>query len=473
MCDTQRKIILLKGVVDGEKMSQVVDEGSAFAGRTVGANRKLGSNSSSNLNKKSLALGSGIGIARSTRFNNSIIDTRKKIGGKSSEIVIEDIPELISGSYTQDYDIRHIDRIIKKKLEQSKYTEVPKLKSKLEVLKLRTTGPQRIVQRKCDMEEIAKVEKEISDINSGAIYDEYVEATTDLIEEYKKLIGTIERVKFSDLKEDYVEPDEVVKARIGVIDRYIDIANKYIEIDIVRVQNRPADMCIGCNFRLKDYAPNEDGLIICPQCGTEHANVITAKMPKDGNRINSTAVVEDESIDNFLRAFTRYQGLQSDRPDPELYDELDEYFVANGRLRGKEVREMPLDEYGRRGDTNHRMLLSALSKIRRPEYYEHVNLIGHLYWGWTLPDVMQYRETIIDHYNKTQKVFYQIPPHERERTSSIGTQWRLFRHLQLVGHKCYIDEFKIAENSDSLNVHAKLWKLMCDGCDDPNIYYIE
>ena len=85
---------------------------------------------------------------------------------------------------------------------------------------------------------------------------------------------------------------------------------------------------------------------------------------------------------------------------------------------------------------------------------------------------MHLKEKLIDKYNKTQKVFYQIPQCEKERNSSLGTQYRLWRHLQLESYQCYMDEFKIAENTDSLRIHNRLWKLMCDCCTDPDIYFI-
>jgi hypothetical protein len=197
------------------------------------------------------------------------------------------------------------------------------------------------------------------------------------------------------------------------------------------------------------------------------------KLAKDGSRINPNNSVDDDSIDNFLKAFTRYQGLQSDCPNEKLYEELDEYFRRQNLPLGHEIRQLPLNERGRRGNTNHLMLWTALSAIERSAYYEDSNLIGHIYWGWTLPDVNQYRERIITHYNKTQKVFYEIPPEQRGRSSSLGTQYRLWRHLQLVGHDCRMDEFRIATNEDSLRTHDYLWRLMCEGADDPDIYYIQ
>lgn len=119
------------------------------------------------------------------------------------------------------------------------------------------------------------------------------------------------------------------------------------------------------------------------------------------------------------------------------------------------------------------LIISALSHINRTEFYEDYNLIGHIIWNWILPDISKYREKIIDHYNKTQKVFCRIPPEERGRNSSLGTQYRLWRHLQLIGFPCKMEQFKIAEDPDSLMIHNQLWRKMCEGCHDPEIYYIE
>jgi hypothetical protein len=202
--------------------------------------------------------------------------------------------------------------------------------------------------------------------------------------------------------------------------------------------------------------------------------MIVWKLSKDNSNSSGSNNVVDESIDNFIRAFIRYQGLQPrDHITQELFDQLDQYFIQNGRPIGENIRKLPLNKRGKRGDTNHKMLWTALSHINRSELYEDTNLIGHLYWGWTLNNIMHHKETIIAHYIKTQKVFYQIPQEERGRTSSLGTQFRLWRHLQLVGHECYQDEFKIAENAESMRTHNRLWALMCEGSNDPSIYYID
>jgi hypothetical protein len=104
-------------------------------------------------------------------------------------------------------------------------------------------------------------------------------------------------------------------------------------------------VCHGCGTSLLKVAPTEEGTIRCPNpdCQTEHNQIIMAKLAKDGSRINTNNSTDDESIDNFLRAFMRYQGLQIEQPDETLYDELDDYFIRYGRPTGDEIKLLPLN----------------------------------------------------------------------------------------------------------------------------------
>jgi hypothetical protein len=388
----------------------------------------------------------------------------------------EKLPDEIVGTYSEDYNILYIHDIILKKLANQKINHLTSLRKQLIELKKQIMQPQTYIAREKALRTISELEEEIKQIESDKHIEKYENLTRGLLERYRKHGGKIKTITFE--KEDkacnYLM-DEETREHINIIEKYIEIAKDYIHIDLVRIYEYPTGVCIRCGTSVADVATNEDGIIICPneECGVEHNSYAAIKVSKDNNRINTYTSTEDETIDNFLKAFVRYQGLESDRPDESLYEALDVEFAKYGRPSGAEIRKLPLNSRGRRGDTNHKMLLKALSDIRRSEYYEHVNLIGHIYWGWTLPNVGHLKERIIDKYNKTQKVFSQIPPEERCRESSPGTAYRLWRHLQLEGHQCYMDEFKIAEDPKSLNTHNRLWQLMCEGANDPDIRYIE
>lgn len=432
--------------------------------------------------KPSKAVDADMFLLDDTDNDLGIMDTRKLAKPTASSVSSnyeEKLPEKITGTYNEDYNILYIDEVIRKKITQEKYSYLAKLKSNYKALEIASSSPQTYGNRQKTLSQMENTLKEISQIENGEKLLNYDNRVKDIIAEYKKHKHKPKTIIF-DMEEEqpYEELDDEKIALIVLIEKYLEIASDYIYVDIIRINNRPTDICNGCGTSLAKVAPTEAGTIRCPNedCQTEHDTMIMVKHAKDGNRINSNSNTEDESIENFLRALSRYCGGHVDvshsNIDDELYTKLDTYFINRGRLPGSEIRKLPLNNRGRRGDTDHKMLWTALYEIKRSELYEDANLIGHIYWGWKLPQVLHLRERIIEKYNKTQRVFCQIPISERSRTSSLGTQYRLWRHLQLEGHECYMDEFKIAENPDSLRIHNKLWRMMCEGANDPDIYYI-
>lgn len=442
--------------------------------------------SSMSVHKPCSKFNDGFSLLEDNLGELDIIDTRtfmatsnnisnKGLGRRSNQncIIIEDLPTKISGIYSEDYNIKYVDSVIRKKLQQDRYTRLKDLRNQYKYLEGINQAPQKFIDKTCTQTAMVKLQVEIESIESGENLNRYEELVHDILIEYSKYEGLVKTIVLDNDKETRPQQlDNRTRHRLFLIERYLEIAAHYIDIDIIRIGESVVDCCSNCQASLAKIAPSEEGTIRCQQCLTEHDIVILAKLAKDSARISVCNTTDDESVENFLRAFDRYQGVRADYPPESLYEELDDYFFRNDRPIGSQIRQLPLNDRKRRGDTNHKMLWSALSAIDRSEYYENTNLIGHIYWGWELPDVMQFREAIINHYNKTQKVFYQIPAEVRGRNSSLGTQYRLWRHLQLVGYNCYPDEFKIAENPESLRTHNKLWKLMCEGTHDSSIYYI-
>ena len=117
-------------------------------------------------------------------------------------------------------------------------------------------------------------------------------------------------------------------------------------------------------------------------------------------------------------------------------------------------------------------MLDALLETGYSGCYEDINYIMNQYWGWDLPDVSHLEDLILSDYAKTQKVWKNMSELEKGRKSSISTQYRLYRHLQLRGHMCHPDEFKLPQPT-SIRTYDNIWKILCDRCPDPEIYYID
>lgn len=381
-------------------------------------------------------------------------------------------PISITGTYIEDYNICSIDDIIKNKLKEEEIYYLPILKSSIlyleEELKLRHD----LINYNRIKSDISRYVKIIKDVKSGKRYNDYINLTKDIIDEYASIRSDIKELDFHEIMNPKVSEVEADR-KIYLIERYLEIAKKYIDIDVSRVRLEEDYICQNCSASLKDLIPDENGIITCEvkECQTEHnisTNISSKKDVYKSNNSNS-----DDSIDNFMKAFYAYQGIvkMSKEEEKEICELLDEFFTSIGRPIGEEIKKLPLNKRGLRGDTNHKMMHMALSKINKTRHYRYTNYIGSIYWGWKLPNVSHLEEIIKRDYMKTQAAYNQIPKDLKERSSSLGTHYRLYRHLRLRGHKCHMDEFKIAENDKSTRIHENSWRLTCELTEDPEIYY--
>lgn len=381
------------------------------------------------------------------------------------------IPESIKDTYEKDYDIRYVDSIIKKKLEKEKYNKISDLENEIRKLEniLKDENETYSYRLQCK-DEIMKIKKEIENILNGQKLQKYINETKELIEEYSQLGRCDNRINFGDSKIlEYENP-----IRISIIQKYLDIAREYYNVEVNNILKISEDDCISCGERISEDDISEEGLKQCPNCFATYKTVLYTKTAKDCDRITSIKT-EDESLENFTKAFLRKQGLKYGDEIDKVCEELEEYSKNTpGITPGHIIRSKPLNSRGTKDGTDFIMLYKQLYNISRNNYYEDVNLIAHKYWGWKLPDYSHIYDKVIRIYTVTLKIFKNIPIEERERKSNLGTQFTLFKILQLCGVDVIEEEFKIVENKKSRKVQERTWKRMCDEANKihSDIYYI-
>ena len=407
-------------------------------------------------------------------------------------------PAKIIATYTDDYDIVYIHNITLTTLQNEK-SELPHLNSKLTTLYSLLQKPQTYNSKRETEEDIKQLENTITQLKNNTRLNDYIRLATPIIDNYKMLKSSNIPNMSSNIPNTSNTSTNIPntsntstnipntstnipntstnipntstnilntsQSLLSVIDKYLKLAKKYIDINICR-KVETKDCCLNCKAALDaNDIIVADGIIKCPKCFNEHQMIHTSK---NSDGVKEQNLNTENDMENFVKALTRYQGLQ---PNPPLviYTKLDTYFRQRALPTSDKIRLLPYNDEGKKGNTNKEMLCQALSNVGYASYYEDVNLIGHIYWDWKLPDLTGLQDTILHHYAITQKAFYKIPLKVRGRISSLGTQYRLFRHLQLVGHICHQDDFKIAENVDSLQNHHRLWRMMCDLANDPEI----
>lgn len=381
---------------------------------------------------------------------------------------VQEIPDKIIASYHNDYNLLHIHEIIIRKLKEQ-YSKLDELKRELKANQDISKTPQTIIERKQTNKRIQILQKEIETISTGKRLKEYLAKSEPLIEKYRTIIPRTREIDFTASKAkkreilEKEEKDPRYQEKMSIINKYLNYAQQFIDITVIHRQKN-VNQC-GCGYELDGVYIDNFGTQICPECGTERY-IIGFNLYKS-DTLASRNDYSDE--DNFEKALMRYQGKQIDKTPDSLFKDLDNYFRSRGLPTSDIIKELPLDHRGKKEGTDLDMLYRALNDTGYSSYYEDAMLIGHLYWGWKLPDVSHLETIVMEDYRKTQRVYNMLP---KERSSSLGTQFRLFKHLQLRGHPCSYKDFKIVKMLESLEYHDETWKLMCEGCFDPEIYFI-
>jgi len=388
---------------------------------------------------------------RSSQYSNV-----KTLCNISLPIVVE--PVVIK--FKNDYDINTIDRYIKQKLNKEMTLGVSILKDELRKLVADGTRVTTIVACEESMKKVENKTWEINYVESGSKVFDYINKTKPILDKYSYLKS------LQELSEDDKE------AKIRLIINFIDIARIYMKIDVVHEKTNSAPRCKNCNRELTSVEVSTDGLQICP-CGTDRY-VSKNDIFLDG-MLKSVSQTKDYSDElNFVKTFHRCYGGQKITFDiDEVISILDNYFVSIGYQKAEYYKnELSYNARGKKDGTSLYLLLEGLKMTHLSKLYEDANYIGREMWGWKLLDILHLEQVVKNDYRSTQKVYEGIPKEDRDRKSSLSTQFRLFKHLQLRGVDCVLEDFKVPSQRESLCKQDRIWQYMCNNAGDPNIYYI-
>lgn len=395
----------------------------------------------------------------------------KKTKDRKTHFYLED-------EYDENYNIRFLHKLILSKLEKDKSRIINILNSEIKIYTNEIKSPQSFSRRKISKNKLEIFQTEKIKYETNFHIKDYIKKSEIYISEYDKYEGDIKNVVFgeeSDNESINIKNNETLR-KLKLVENYLILAKNYLTLDFKRKELENDNYCIGCGNDLKNnFDIIEEGVVTCRNCLAEYPyfslNIITKDENNKTNNSNN-----NDSIENFIKSLNRFQGINTEITKNELeiiFEKLDKYFSMRNKISRNEVKKMDLTSKGKKGSTNNKMLRKALSCIGCSQYYEDVNYIGHCYWDWELPDLSIYQEKILSNCRKTQKVFHRIPIKKRERFSSLGTQYRLWRELQLVCDDFTPDDFRISDNPKSSFIQDDIWKMMCEGADDDEIYFIE
>jgi hypothetical protein len=368
-----------------------------------------------------------------------------------------DYPDLIKAQYTDDLDIIKIHNTIKY-IFSLKLGNIDRMKQEIKNKKDEISDYLTQIEVKKIKEEIEIINKEIINLESMNSWREYINKVSNILKEYYLIASKKTKNIISFTKEENVqESSYVIDKRCKLIKDYLLIAEKYIKLDIIWNKNLTFH-CPNCDISFDNILlDEEEGSYIC-KCGFIINNLSKVCVYKDSSRITiGNKLLYDDKL-TFIKAMDRFEGKKVIDIPQKLYDLLDNYFKENNFPTGEEIRKMPLNLRKKKDNTSIELMVKALNKTNNTFYYDYVQYIAHIYWGWQLPDLSSIREGILEDYDITQKVYEEI----KERGSSLNVQIRMFYHYRARNYECELSDFKILDSRSSLEYHQKMLKIMSE-----------
>jgi hypothetical protein len=361
----------------------------------------------------------------------------------------------ISGTYGDDLDIIQLSAEIRKRLtKEDKINQLEKFKADI-IEKLKK--PHTLEFRRKSVATVRQIESKIENIKDSNIKMDFDACVGNLVDAYRQMGGPLLKVISFDGGENKQinQTKNIDIRRVGIIEEFIRNARQFLPIDITRSLENSRN-CKECNYDLDGMVADNNGVILCPNCNVENTISIGFVVDKSSETCENSDDYKDKI--NFENAFKAIQGLQNITITNETYDKLDIYFTNIRMDVGSLIRHRPLDERGRREGTSIQIMLDALKKTKLNNHYKNVHYICQQYWGWKLLNLSSIRETVMEEYDLSQKVFKQI---KNERHSSLNVNFRLYRHLERVGIEVYPSDFKMIKTSEIVQYYNETWAKIC------------
>jgi len=341
---------------------------------------------------------------------------------------------------------------------RSRKSSVLELQTRKSALESKIKSARTLIDHKFMAKQISDLQHRIDDLNNEDTERRYLKSVAPLLREYRRYSRIPKVVSFG--KQTVVDN---YSPKCIIITKIINLAEEFVDIKILK----PVvfkEKCHICNHELDD-PDTFTGTKTCNNCGYVYS-IIT----RSGDSVNIDGfdfIIDSgdggyEDRENFEKAIDRFQGKQPDILPSDINDSLDGYFLSIGLQTGKYIKEnRKLNSSGRREGTSRTMIHNALKSLELSSYYPDINLIGKKYWGWELIDLSRYKERLMLDYDKSQAVYISIP---KERTSSLNTDYRLMKHLQLLNVPCNHDDFKNIKTRKILIEYERLWRIICNKC---------
>jgi hypothetical protein len=368
----------------------------------------------------------------------------------------------------ESYDLLQTDHKIKNLLiEETKNQHVheQRLEEITLLLKSRLTYRDRTELEK---EQVLLSQKLLA-INNNTLLSEYIALSHQIVEDYSKLILVPENVSF--FAKPVINKDD--KSKDLLIERFLEVAKKYIPIKSYRVEttSKPSCECGNSN----DFTQTENS-IICDSCGGESYISVTATNYRDIDRVNLSQKYKYNTRVHFRDQYRQYMGIQNKKMAPKLFSDIDNWLFNHRLLKNKagniatdKEETLNIDYSYPHGNTEFPyyrfegvtkgQIYMALNESHNNCYYEDINLLHHYLTGIPCPNISHIETELFQSFDQCMASYNELE--NVDRTNFLNGQYVLYQLLRLKGVKVEEDNFDILKTRDRLISHDEIWEKIC------------
>lgn len=315
----------------------------------------------------------------------------------------------------------------------------------------------RTIQHKKRITELENLLKLYSDKTRKVRYEE---ESAQILEEYNKCLSARNVMSATTrLKKSKTNSNQ----KLNIISRYIHILEKYLHVIVYNKYNSTF-RCIVCKETYNENYKTVDGGAYTCSCGM-HQNIISNEsMNSNENGIPLSPVNEDKN--NFTDVINRYCGIPKNTVTLDhVYEQFDEYLSKSRRMTGKELRSLPvkkskyIERIGNKNGTSVNMVVSMLKDTGNTSYYDHINYIGGIYFGWIMPDLSKWKESILLIHNLAKRNYNKF---DNKRSGILNGNVILYLICEFLHIPCVKEDFKMVDTKESFDNYREIWLRMCD-----------